>query len=385
MQGGIEVVKERLLELINNTENIETKIHDGGYAGIEIINDIQEFQLWIQELLYELQQIQGYEKNIFLIGTLDAIKKNFNGWNDKKDFNIIKGKLFTIKRNIDTYYGSEEPREMEERMKESKIFISHSSKDKKYVGKIVNLLDGMGLNFQQIFCSSIPGYDMPLNTNIFDFLREQFLTYNLHVIFVHSSNYYESPISLNEMGAAWALKNKHTSILLPEFEFNEMKGIVNNANIAIKIDGDNTEIKNKLNQLYGMIIDEFGITKKPDVIWEEKRDDFISKMLEISAENSEIDNTETIMIPQLSENAIKLLKTANADQSGTISKDSYIVGDLIQAGSITMNDASDSRDFARWKAALEELIRHGFVEDERHDGKTYQMTYAGYKYVDGVS
>ena len=41
-------------------------------------------------------------------------------------------------------------------------------------------------------------------------------------------------LSLNEMGAAWALKANCTSLLLPGFKFEEMKGVVNNNTIAIK-------------------------------------------------------------------------------------------------------------------------------------------------------
>ena len=51
------------------------------------------------------------------------------------------------------------------------------------------------LNRRDIFCSSIPGYGIPNGANIFDFLRERFLNYDLHIIFVHSPEYYESPVN----------------------------------------------------------------------------------------------------------------------------------------------------------------------------------------------
>ena len=67
-----------------------------------------------------------------------------------------------------------------------KIFISHASKDKEYVKKLVELLDGMGLDQTQIFCSSLPGYDIPVGSDIFDYLRQQFQEYELHVFLIHS-------------------------------------------------------------------------------------------------------------------------------------------------------------------------------------------------------
>lgn len=165
--------------------------------------------------------------------------------------------------------------------KQPKIFISHSSKDVQYVDRIVNLLDGMGLNQTQVFCSSLPGYGIPNGTDIFDYLREQFWEYDLHVIFVHSDNYYKSPVSLNEMGAAWVLRSTVTSILLPGFSFEKMTGVVNKQSVAIKLDMQQLELQDKLNQLYDKVVSEFGLTKKADIIWQQKRDSFIKDVQSI--------------------------------------------------------------------------------------------------------
>lgn len=139
----------------------------------------------------------------------------------------------------------------------------------------------MGLDQTQVFCSLLPGYGIPINTNIFDYLREQFLSFDLHILFVHSKRYYQSTVSLNEMGAAWVLKSEYTSILLPGFTFAEMNGVVNSDTIVIKLDNDVLEVKDKLNQLYTGIVDEFGLKKKADIIWEQKRDRFIKEVSEI--------------------------------------------------------------------------------------------------------
>ncbi len=117
-----------------------------------------------------------------------------------------------------------------------------------------------------------------------DYLRNQFLSFDLHVFFIHSKNYYQSVISLNEMGAAWALKTECTSILLPNFGFEEMTGVVGNQNIAIKLDSNEYEVKDNLNQLYGKLIDEFGLTRKSNSIWERRRDRFIKKVNEIAVQ-----------------------------------------------------------------------------------------------------
>lgn len=257
-------------------------------------------------------------------------------------------------------------------IKQPKIFISHSSKDVAYVTQIVNLLDGMGLNQTQVFCSSLPGYGIPIDTNIFDFLREQFLEYDLHVIFIHSDNYYKSTISLNEMGAAWALKSAVTSILLPGFDFENMTGVVNDRFIAIKLDGKQLELQDKLNQLYDKIAGEFGLTKKADIIWQQKRDSFIWELQQL-----------TNQVPKriaLSTEAYKLLQVAAADSTGNILKISDTsTGFSIQGGSTLMNENDSQRESAKWIAALEELIKAGYAVQDDGKGEVYRITDAGYK------
>lgn len=80
------------------------------------------------------------------------------------------------------------------------------------------------------------------------------------------------------MGVAWALKSKATSFLLPGFDFSDMKGVINGDRIAIKLDHDITEVKDKLNQLRKMLVEEFTLVPIPDITWEQARDNFIEEI-----------------------------------------------------------------------------------------------------------
>ena len=59
-------------------------------------------------------------------------------------------------------------------MKKTKVFISHSSKDIKQVSLLVDLLADMGLTNDDLFCSSVPDYSIPLNADIYDYLSSLF-------------------------------------------------------------------------------------------------------------------------------------------------------------------------------------------------------------------
>ena len=92
-----------------------------------------------------------------------------------------------------------------------------------------------------------------------------------------SNNYYGSPACLNEMGAAWVLKNEYTSILLPKFEYKEIKGAVNPNKIGMKLDDEEELLKKRLGELKNKITERFNISV-PDMRWEKKRNDFIEKI-----------------------------------------------------------------------------------------------------------
>ena len=288
--------KPRIAVLIDRMDKIEGLFHPMGGNGVPVVNiihDVQEFQDWLQEVKLELREIYDRTNDDFIWETLNLFSRNMNGWTDRQVFSEFQGKLKAIRCNVDKYY-PEDAHENEKKTKKGhermpvktpKIFISHSSKDVDYVEQIVNLLDGMGLNQTQVFCSSLPGYGIPIDTDICDYLRKQFDEHDLHVIFVHSKNYYKSPVSLNEMGAAWVLRSEVTSLLLPGFGFEQMTGVVNSQLISIKLDGQELELQDKLNQLYDKVVAEFGIAKKADIIWQQKRDFFIKEVQQISVNN----------------------------------------------------------------------------------------------------
>lgn len=87
------------------------------------------------------------------------------------------------------------------------------------------------------------------------------------------------------MGAAWVLQNKYTIILLPKFEFKEIKGAINPRQIGLKLDENTTDVKERLGELKNNLIQEFELSQMSEFRWERKRDDFISKIKERALNN----------------------------------------------------------------------------------------------------
>lgn len=284
-------MKRELLALIKEIPTIEGKFRIfEPSAGMcipsgEFIYDNPDFIEWKEAVEYELQQIYDRTMDTYIWNIINdtGVIHKFNGKNydERENFNRLKSSLKVIEKNIDKYFPDEKSIESEiTKAMKPKIFISHSSKDVKYVEPIVELLADIGMTNDNLFCSSIPDYGIPLNQDIYEYLSSLFSENELYVIFVLSSNYYGSPACLNEMGAAWVLKNEYTSILLPKFEYQEIDGAVNPNKIGMKLDDDDELLKKRLGELKDIISEKFSISV-PDMRWEKKRNDFINTIRNI--------------------------------------------------------------------------------------------------------
>lgn len=276
-------MKERLIYLIDQTEEIEKGFHylTGIYSYMDMISDVPQYQEWKEDLLFEFRSIPDSYSDDYIKEIIKILSGTLNSYQENKDFNVLKAKLKTVRKNIDQYFPAESTQNHVKEtimQKQPKIFISHSSDDKEQAKRFVTLLEQMGLNENQIFCSSVPGYDIGIDGDIFEGIKKQFTESELHVIYLLSDHYYESEVGLNEMGAAWIVQTKYTLILLPGFDFDQIKGVVNKNQIGIKLDNSRDEVKDKLNQLYDNIVEKFKLQKKKQIVWEEKRDSFIDEI-----------------------------------------------------------------------------------------------------------
>ncbi len=125
-------------------------------------------------------------KNIDNTGNGYTLEHNFDG-------------LYSIYNYMMSQVNNNDKNKME--MKKSPmVFISHSSKDKAFVEALVELLESIGFDENNLFCSSVDGYGIGLGEDIFNTLKNLFLEHELYVLFVHSPRYYNSTVSMNEMG-----------------------------------------------------------------------------------------------------------------------------------------------------------------------------------------
>lgn len=186
----------------------------------------------------------------------------------------------------------------------NRIFISHSSLDKKIVEKLIDILEAMGVPSSTIFCSSFEGYGIKLGSDFLDKIKEE-LDGNVLVLFLLSDNFYSSVVSLCEMGATWVKTNHHIPILIPPFEYNDIKGVIPTTH-GMKINE-----KEKLNSLKERIEELFDLNSNTQSIWERKRDKILKEIKEIldsKGQQNEMvsveSNSESKRIPVIADSEI---------------------------------------------------------------------------------
>lgn len=160
------------------------------------------------------------------------------------------------------------------------IFLSHKSNDVKYGNALRDFIIGLGVQNSQLIYTSHPLHKIPLDKNIYDYLREN-INSEIFMIILWSNDYLESPACLNEMGAAWVTQSDYTNVYVPTFSFGNPKYhecAVDTRKMGAVLNGDAhckaniIELKNKIQSLFDLQDDE---QKSAYLI-----DEFIAKLTE---------------------------------------------------------------------------------------------------------
>lgn len=260
--------------------------------------------------------------------------------------------------------------------KKKKIFISHSSADQKFAEALIDLLNTMGLGQEEIFCSSIPGYWIGNGKNFLDEIKTHFVNYDLFVIFIHSPRFYNSHVSLNEMGAAWVLQSEYCSFLTNDMEYDQMDAVVTSHEIAIKV--NTKEAKSRLNDWKIRVLDWFGKSDINANIWERKRNSFLETVSSLIYERVQFKDID------LSEEDINKLKLWVESDDDSMFYTEFLGGSGLMMLGATEYTINSAREKAEWRSCLSRLSSLGFIEyiGEDNGFPKYQLTEKAYKHFD---
>ena len=342
-------------------------------------NKLKQWQNVILDIMKSYYQSDNNENYKRFQETIVRVKAGFDLKNElsieyTNGITILKGILEII--DLLEADDSDNTREKISMHKKRKIFISHSSADQKFAEALIDLLNTMGLGQGEIFCSSIPGYWIGNGKNFLDEIKTHFVNYDLFVIFIHSPRFYNSHVSLNEMGAAWVLQSEYCSFLTNDMEYDQMDAVVTSHEIAIKV--NTYEAISRLNDWKMRILDWFSKSDIDANIWERKRNAFLETVSSLTYEIVQIKDVD------LSEKDIDILKHWVDSDDDSMYYTEFLGGSgLMMLGAIeyTINSA---REKVEWRSCLSRLSSLGFIEYVGEDNgfPKYQLTEKAYKHFD---
>ena len=138
----------------------------------------------------------------------------------------------------------------------SKIFISHSSKDKDVVEEFVDeiLQLGIGMKSSDVFCTSIEDMKIRNGEDMRNHIQHNLNRCDYAFIFI-SENYKNSGICMNEMGAVWAYDKKVKLFTISPITFTELGWLM-----EIRQAADITDVS-ALDELYDDMTDYYSLQK----------------------------------------------------------------------------------------------------------------------------
>ena len=250
------------------------RTYEEGYDQFNLCPAIDAYIEWHSKALILFSEYFDSQNEDFI--SFKELDNDRNGYGLHDNFKQIYSRYNLMMHKIEQGYKQDSLANEQQTTKPPMVFISHASTDKTFVEALVHLLETIGFDESNLFCSSIPEYGIGLGNDIYEKLLSIFREKELHVIFIHSPRFYSRSICLNEMGAAWVLKTVHYSILTNDMEFEMMNGVVTPNCIALKVDAEDATAR--LNEFYDKLKLAFSLNSISQTKWERLRNEFLSKV-----------------------------------------------------------------------------------------------------------
>ena len=186
------------------------------------------------------------------------------------DFGAIMD-LVTLLKTRENSAAIEQPSSV--KVSGKRIFISHSSKDMKYVSMFANqiLSLGIGISLDDIFCTSIEDLGIKNGEDIRKHIQENIRGAEYTFLMI-SDNYKASEICINEMGAVWAYDAKVRLYMLPGASPDKIGWLCDTRQ------AQNLSSAVALDQLYKEMRTHFGITTDNFEHWSRIREEFVRSL-----------------------------------------------------------------------------------------------------------
>lgn len=147
------------------------------------------------------------------------------------------------------------------------VFISHRGTQETFVTALVNLLEKCGFSKENLFCSSVPGFNIGLGEDIIETLKDKFVEYDLYILYVLSTDFFESAYCLNEMGAAWVLQVKYDIIATHTLDEKKIEGVISKTKTRVSFKDTPLQLDDRMIQLRDKLLAFAGLPQIKEINW----------------------------------------------------------------------------------------------------------------------
>ena len=230
------------------------------------------------------------------------------------------------------------------------VFISHRSSQVQFVTALVELLEKCGFTSDNLFCSSVPGFNIGLDEDIIETLRKKFIHYNLYVIYVFSTDFFKSAYCLNEMGAAWALQVKNSIIVTRDMDETKIDGVVSKTKARVSFKETDLQLKTRMIELRDKLLSFANLPKVADVNWTRYYEKFI---------------TDTNIFPALEDKEKNSKANVTNGVASSIDNPDNIVSNAVnRLGEFTMKELQEATGihYRYLQQKIQNLVQEGTLE-----------------------
>ena len=271
-----------------------------------------------------------------------------------------------------------------------RVFISHSDDDVEIASLLISLLrNALNLSREDIRCSGVDGYRLPVGAQVDETLRREVNDAPVFVGLITPSAL-TSVYVLFELGARWGAEKRMLPLLASGATPDLLVGPLKSINA---LDSSNAS---QVIQFVEDAADALGVDAGSASAYVQ----VVNKLVEASgaappvaapslghqgpdeSDQAIAQPTFTPEGPALSEQAQRLLVEASKDNAGLIRKVPSAGGVHIFTKTKSFAKPGDPRLEALWQGALEELINHDLVRDRSGRDLRFEMTHKGFLVAD---
>jgi hypothetical protein len=182
-------------------------------------------------------------------------------------------------------------------------------------------------------------------------LKKKFLDYDIYVVYVFSTDFFDSAYCLNEMGAAWVLQVDNSIIITRDMDESKIDGVVEKKKTRVSFKESDIKLQSIMIELRNKLTDFAGLNRVDEIDWLRYYLEFIEKLKSKEPQNPHPTDRQIPSNPALT--------------TTTESIDSFVNKAINKLDEFTIKDLEDEtgiKDKGFLRRKIDAMVKSGELE-----------------------